>query len=116
MSEYWGVFIAFVFGVLLSIVIIAASYVAISRNDEPEKLLAYECGFHPFSDARNKFDVKFYLVAILFIIFDLEITFLFPWAMSLEVNGLFGYWIMIWFLIVLTIGFVYEWFKGALEW
>jgi NADH-quinone oxidoreductase subunit A len=86
------------------------------RNPDPEKLSAYECGFNPFDDARMKFDVRFYLVAILFIIFDLEVAFLFPWAISLGKIGLFGFWSMMVFLGVLTVGFIYEWRKGALEW
>ena len=83
---------------------------------DAEKLSAYECGFDAFDDARNKFDVRFYLVAILFIIFDLEVAFLFPWAVSLGDIGLFGFWSMVVFLGILTIGFIYEWKKGALEW
>ncbi|MEG9883114.1 MAG: NADH-quinone oxidoreductase subunit A [Hyphomicrobiales bacterium] len=89
--------------------------VAVSRPD-PVKLSAYECGFDPFDDARVKFDVRYYLVAILFIIFDLEIAFLFPWAISLRSVGAFGFWSMMVFLGVLTVGFIYEWRKGALEW
>jgi NADH-quinone oxidoreductase subunit A len=86
------------------------------RNPDPEKLSAYECGFNAFDDARMKFDVRFYLVSILFIIFDLEVAFLFPWAITLGDNGVFGFWSMMIFLGVLTIGFIYEWKKGALEW
>ena len=86
------------------------------KNPDKEKLSQYECGFEPFDDARTKFDIRFYLVAILFIIFDLEVTFLFPWAISLRNIDLFGFWTMMIFLIILTIGFVYEWRKGALEW
>jgi NADH-quinone oxidoreductase subunit A len=86
------------------------------KNPDPEKLSAYECGFDAFDDARMKFDVRFYLVSILFIIFDLEVAFLFPWAISLGKIGLFGFWSMMVFLAVLTVGFVYEWRKGALEW
>jgi NADH-quinone oxidoreductase subunit A len=86
------------------------------QNPDPEKLSAYECGFDAFGDARMKFDVRFYLVSILFIIFDLEVAFLFPWAISLGKIGLFGFWSMMVFLGVLTVGFVYEWRKGALEW
>jgi NADH:ubiquinone oxidoreductase subunit 3 (subunit A) len=82
----------------------------------PEKLLAYECGFDPLDDARSHFDIRFYLVSILFIIFDLEVTFLFPWAVSLNKIGLFGFWSMIVFLLILTIRFIYEWKKGALDW
>jgi NADH-quinone oxidoreductase subunit A len=83
---------------------------------DSEKLSSYECGFETFGDARGKFDVRFYLVSILFIIFDLEVAFLFPWAVSLSRIGLFGFWSMMGFLFVLTIGFIYEWQKGALEW
>ena len=86
-----------------------------SKGDA-EKLSAYECGFNAFDDARMKFDVRFYLVAILFIIFDLEVTFLFPWAVTFSQVGLYGFWAMMIFLAVLTIGFIYEWKKGALEW
>ena len=85
-------------------------------NPDPEKNAPYECGFEAFDDARMKFDVKFYLVAILFIIFDLEVAFLFPWAVAFGDVGLFGFWSMMFFLAVLTIGFAYEWKKGALEW
>ena len=83
---------------------------------DPAKLSPYECGFDAFEDARSKFDVRYYLVAILFIIFDLEVAFLFPWAVTLGKIGVFGFWSMIVFLLVLTVGFVYEWKKGALEW
>jgi len=86
------------------------------QKPDNEKLSAYECGFEPFSDARSKFDVRFYLVAILFIIFDLEVAFLFPWAISLGTIGVAGFWSMMVFLFVLTVGFIYEWKKGALEW
>jgi NADH-quinone oxidoreductase subunit A len=89
--------------------------VAFSRPD-PEKLSAYECGFNAFDDARMKFDIRFYLVALLFIIFDLEVAFLFPWAITFGELGAFGFWAMMVFLGVLTIGFIYEWRKGALEW
>ena len=85
-------------------------------NPDPEKLSAYECGFPAFDDARMKFDVRYYLVSILFIIFDLEVAFLFPWAVSLGKIGVFGFWSMMVFLAVLTVGFIYEWRKGALEW
>jgi NADH-quinone oxidoreductase subunit A len=98
-------------GVLLVLPLILAP-----NNPDPEKLSAYECGFNAFDDARLKFDVRFYLVAILFIIFDLEVTFLFPWAITLGKIGVFGFWSMMVFLGVLTVGFIYEWKKGALEW
>jgi NADH-quinone oxidoreductase subunit A len=99
-----------------SAVIVAASLVLARQKPDAEKLSPYECGFPPFSDARAQFDVRFYLVAILFIIFDLEVAFLFPWAVSLSHIGLFGFFSMIVFLAVLTVGFIYEWKKGALEW
>ena len=94
---------------------IAPFLVAVS-NPDPEKVSAYECGFNAFDDARMKFDVRFYLVSILFIIFDLEVAFLFPWAAAFKEAGLYGFWAMMIFLAVLTIGFIYEWRKGALEW
>jgi NADH-quinone oxidoreductase subunit A len=101
-----------VIGLALMIAPFAVAY----KAPDPEKLSAYECGFNAFDDARMKFDVRFYLVAILFIIFDLEVAFLFPWAVALKELGAFGFWSMMTFLGVLTIGFVYEWKKGALEW
>ena len=100
----------------LAAVILLASYVIARQRPDAEKLSAYECGFEPFEDTRGRFDVRFYLVAILFIIFDLEVAFLFPWAVSLGNIGLLGFWSMMIFLGVLTIGFIYEWKKGALEW
>ncbi len=93
-----------------------ANFLASPSNPDPEKLSAYECGFEAFDDSRMEFDVRFYLVAILFIIFDLEIAFLFPWAISLGNIGVLGFWSMMVFLGILTIGFIYEWKKGALEW
>ena len=93
-----------------------APFLVAVRNPDPEKVSAYECGFNAFDDARMKFDVRFYLVAILFIIFDLEVAFLFPWAVAFGSLGWYGFWSMMIFLGVLTIGFVYEWKKGALEW
>ena len=100
----------------LSLIMVVASLIVGKQNPDSDKLAAYECGFDAFDDARHKFDVRFYLVAILFIIFDLEIAFLFPWAVSLGTIGLFGFWSMMIFLAVLTVGFIYEWNKGALEW
>ena len=94
----------------------ATSFIIGPNRPDKEKLSAYECGFEAFDDARGRFDVRFYLVAILFIIFDLEVAFLFPWAISLGKIGIFGFGSMIFFLVVLTIGFIYEWKKGALEW
>ena len=96
--------------------LIAAPFVVAFKAPDSEKLSAYECGFNAFDDARMKFDVRFYLVSLLFIIFDLEVAFLFPWAVAFKDVGAFGFWSMMLFLLVLTIGFVYEWKKGALEW
>ncbi len=100
----------------LSVVMILGSLLFGKQNPDPDKLSAYECGFDAFSDSRNKFDVRFYLVTLLFIIFDLEIAFLFPWAISLGEIGIFGFWSMVVFLGILTVGFIYEWKKGALDW
>ena len=100
----------------LSVLLFLISLIRGPSTPDTEKLSAYECGFEAFGDARMKFDVRFYLVAILFIIFDLEIAFLFHWALALRDIGMFGFWSMIVFLVLLTIGFIYEWRKGALEW
>ena len=100
----------------IALALMASAIIIAVRKPDPEKLSAYECGFKAFDDARMKFDVRFYLVSILFIIFDLEVAFLFPWAVSLGKIGLYGFWSMMIFLAVLTIGFIYEWRKGALEW
>ncbi len=101
---------------LIGLVLLIAPFLVAFQQPDPEKLSAYECGFNAFDDARMKFDVRFYLVSILFIIFDLEIAFLFPWAVAFKTVGVFGFWSMMVFLGVLTIGFIYEWKKGALEW
>lgn len=103
-------------GLIIASALMIAPFIVAYRNPDPEKVSAYECGFNAFDDARMKFDVRFYLVSILFIIFDLEIAFLFPWAAAFKEVGAFGFWSMMVFLGVLTIGFVYEWKKGALEW
>ena len=116
LREYLPILVFLGIAVALSVVFVAASFLAARQRPDSEKLSPYECGFAPFDDARNKFDVRFYLVAILFIIFDLEVAFLFPWAVSLGSIGLFGFWSMMVFLAVLTVGFIYEWKKGALEW
>jgi NADH-quinone oxidoreductase subunit A len=100
----------------LGLALLIAPFLVAYKSPDPEKLSAYECGFNAFDDARMKFDVRFYLVAILFIIFDLEVTFLFPWAIVFGQLGVYGFWSMMVFLGVLTIGFAYEWQKGALEW
>jgi NADH-quinone oxidoreductase subunit A len=114
--EYLPILIFLGVAVVISGAAIALSYIAATQRPDSEKLSAYECGFEAFGDARSRFDVRFYLVAILFIIFDLEVAFLFPWAITLGEIGLFGFWSMVVFLGVLTIGFIYEWKKGALEW
>jgi NADH-quinone oxidoreductase subunit A len=101
---------------VIGVVLLLVPFIVAFRSPDPEKLSAYECGFNAFDDARMKFDVRFYLVAILFIIFDLEVAFLFPWAVAFGQVGVFGFWSMMVFLGVLTIGFIYEWKKGALEW
>ncbi|MBX6369240.1 MAG: NADH-quinone oxidoreductase subunit A [Rhodospirillales bacterium] len=116
LREYFPILVFIGIAVALAAVIVAASLVLARQRPDSEKLSPYECGFEPFADARSKFDVRFYLVAILFIIFDLEVAFLFPWAVSLGQIGLFGFWSMMVFLLVLTVGFIYEWKKGALEW
>ena len=116
LSEYLSIIIFLFISLLLSIGFIAINYIASPSNPDPEKLSAYECGFEAFDNARIEFDVRFYLVAILFIIFDLEIAFLFPWAISLGNIGLLGFYSMMTFLFILTVGFIYEWKKGALEW
>ncbi|MDF2115252.1 NADH-quinone oxidoreductase subunit A [Roseiarcaceae bacterium H3SJ34-1] len=101
---------------LISGALLIAPFILAYKSPDPEKLSAYECGFNAFDDARMKFDVRFYLVSLLFIVFDLEVAFLFPWAVAFKEVGIFGFWSMMIFLGVLTIGFVYEWTKGALEW
>ena len=116
LQEYLPILVFAAVAVGLGILLILAAFVVAVRNPDPEKLSAYECGFNAFDDARMKFDVRFYLVAILFIIFDLEIAFLFPWAVAFKDISTLGFWSMIVFLGVLTIGFAYEWKKGALEW
>jgi NADH-quinone oxidoreductase subunit A len=116
LAAYFPILLFLALAVGLTAAMVIASLVIARQRPDPEKLSAYESGFEPFSDARMRFDVRFYLVAILFIIFDLEVAFLFPWAVSLGNIGLFGFWSMMVFLAVLTIGFIYEWKKGALEW
>ena len=116
LKDYLSIII-FVFVALgLSIGFVVLNFLLSPKKPDPEKLSAYECGFEAFSDSRMKFDIRFYLVAILFIIFDLEVAFLFPWAVALSDIGLFGFISMMIFLFLLTIGFIYEWKKGALEW
>ena len=114
--DYLSIIIFLFIALFLSIGFVLVNFLVAPNNPDPEKLSAYECGFEAFDDSRMEFDVRFYLVAILFIIFDLEIAFLFPWAISLGNIGALGFWSMMIFLSVLTIGFIYEWKKGALEW
>jgi NADH-quinone oxidoreductase subunit A len=116
LSNYLPIIVFLGIALALSCVMVCASMIIGKNKPDAEKLSAYECGFDAFDDARNKFDVRFYLVAILFIIFDLEVAFLFPWAVSLGSIGMFGFWSMVVFLTVLTVGLVYEWNKGALDW
>ena len=116
LRDYFSIIVFLFLAIGLSVGFIVLNFIMSPKNPDPEKLSAYECGFEAFSDSRMQFDVRFYLVAILFIIFDLEIAFLFPWAISLGQIGIVGYWSMIIFLIILTIGFIYEWKKGALDW
>ncbi len=116
LREYLPILLFLGLAIALSVAMVVASLVIARQRPDAEKLSSYECGFEPFDDARRKFDVRFYLVAILFIIFDLEVAFLFPWAVALGEIGMFGFWSMVVFLGVLTIGFIYEWKKGALEW
>lgn len=116
LQNYLPILIFLGIAVGLSLVMVIIPFIVALRRPDKEKLSSYECGFEAFDDARSKFDVRFYLVAILFIIFDLEIAFLFPWAISLGKIGLFGFWSMMLFLAVLTVGFIYEWKKGGLEW
>ncbi|WP_349369872.1 NADH-quinone oxidoreductase subunit A [Salinarimonas sp.] len=116
LADYLPLVIFMGVALFIGVVLLAAPFVVAYKKPDSEKLSAYECGFNAFDDARMKFDVRFYLVAILFIIFDLEVAFLFPWAVTFGEVGWFGFWSMMIFLGVLTVGFVYEWKKGALEW
>ena len=116
LNNYLTIIIFLAIALLLSIGFVILNFAFSPNNPDPEKLSAYECGFEPFNDSRMEFDIRFYLVAILFIIFDLEIAFLFPWAISLGEIGLYGFCSMMLFLFILTVGFIYEWKKGALDW
>lgn len=116
LTQYFPILIFLGIAIAFSIIFVGAAMLVAKQNPDSEKLSAYECGFEAFGDSRHQFDVRFYLVAILFIIFDLEVAFLFPWAVSLGDIGVYGFWSMMIFLGVLTVGFVYEWNKGALEW
>ena len=116
LEQYFPILLFILFGLFLSVVLLSVGKLVAPNRPDPEKLSPYECGFEAFEDARMKFDVRYYLVAILFILFDLEIAFLFPWAIVLEEIGLAGFIAMMVFLGILVVGFIYEWMKGALEW
>ena len=116
LKDYFSIILFLSIALVASFAFIFINFLFSPKNPDPEKLSAYECGFEPFNDSRMEFDVRFYLVAILFIIFDLEIAFLFPWAISLGNIGSLGFWSMMIFLFVLAVGFIYEWKKGALDW
>ena len=116
LAEYFPILLFIGIAIVITVAMVSTSFVLAEHRPDPEKLSAYECGFEAYADARIRFDVRFYLVAILFIIFDLEVAFLFPWAVALGDIGAFGFWSMMVFLGILTVGFIYEWKKGALEW
>lgn len=115
-EEYFPIILAVIIAFILAFVILGLSFLVSTSNPDTEKLSSYECGFDPYEDARHSFDVRFYLVAILFIIFDLEAVFFFPWAVSLGTIGSWGFWTMIDFIFELVLGFIYAWQVGALEW
>jgi len=114
--EYFPILIYVIIAIILSLIIVLASYLLVYQQPELEKMSAYECGFEPYEDARHKFDIKFYLIAILFIVFDIETMFLIPWSLSVSKLNLVGFWSMIDFIIELGVGFVYVWYIGALDW
>jgi NADH-quinone oxidoreductase subunit A len=116
LTQYWPILLFLAIALFVAAAAIGASLMVARQNPDSEKVSPYECGFDAFGDARRQFDVRYYLVAILFIIFDLEVAFLFPWAITLGQIGVFGFWSMVVFLGILTVGFIYEWRKGALEW
>jgi NADH-quinone oxidoreductase subunit A len=116
LEQYFPILLFIAVGLGLGGLMLAVGSLVAPSKPDPSKLSPYECGFEAFEDARMKFDVRYYLVAILFILFDLEIAFLFPWAVTLNEIGSFGFWSMMIFLLILIVGFVYEWMKGALEW
>ena len=116
LDQYFPILLFILFGLGLGALLLSVGRFVSPNRPDAEKLSPYECGFEAFEDARMKFDVRYYLVAILFILFDLEIAFLFPWAVVLQDIGLFGFWAMMLFLLILVVGFIYEWKKGALGW
>jgi NADH-quinone oxidoreductase subunit A len=115
-KAYFDIFIFLCFATFLALLIAFLSYVLTAQNPETEKLSTYECGFEPYEDTRNKFNVRFYIIAILFILFDIEIIFLMSWCISISKLSLLGYWSIIEFLIELSIGFIYAWSIGLIEW
>lgn len=114
--EYINIIIFAFISILIVFILLLLSYLVSPKNINVEKLSAYECGFEPFDEARKSFDIQFYIVGVLFLIFDLEIAFIFPWAISLKSLGLFGFWTMIIFYLLINLGFIYEWQRGALDW
>lgn len=114
--QYSKIFIFLILSLFLSLIIYSFSFFFIQQNENVEKLTAYECGFNPYEDARKLFDIRFYLIAILFIVFDLETAFIFPWILTLNINFAFGFWTMVEFLFELLVGFIYIWYINALEW
>jgi len=115
-EEYLGIFVYFCFAIILSLIIVILSYFLVTQSPETEKLSTYECGFEAYGDTRSQFNVRFYIIAILFILFDIEIIFLAPWCVSISQLNLLGFWSMIEFLVELGVGFIYAWCVGAIEW
>lgn len=115
-TEYNNILIFIIISVLIVLILLIIAYLLSPKNKNSEKLSAYECGFEPFDESRKTFDIQFYIVGILFLIFDLEIAFMFPWAVSLSYIGIFGFWVMIVFFFIINFGFIYEWQRGALDW
>ena len=115
-EEYLGIFIYLLFAIFLACLIVALSYFLVTQSPETEKLSTYECGFEPYGDTRNQFNIRFYIIAILFILFDIEIIFMLPWCVSVSQVNLLGFWSMVEFLCELGIGFIYAWCVGAIEW
>ena len=115
-EEYLSIYIYVCFALFLACLIVALSYFLVTQSPETEKLSTYECGFDPYGDTRNQFNIRFYIIAILFILFDIEIIFMLPWCISISQLNLLGFWSMIEFLLELGIGFIYAWCVGAIEW
>ena len=115
-TNYSGILLFLVIAIILAVIVFAIPYLLSYKTIDREKFSSYECGFNPFKDSRNEFEIKFYLVAILFLIFDLEISFLFPWCVTYNLVSAFGFWTMMVFLTILTLGLIYEWIMGGLEW